>query len=141
MLVCFVVIGSIASTTRKFVNNIRVQAIGHFIFELEKLEIYVDDLKITLILQKGRFLLILFFNRVLKSSDNLPRNSKTITKSFLSAVNVTGFSVSLLLRKLLMQLSINLIGNAFFFNISLNGILLNEILKNPKQLKMFKIIK
>ena len=79
------------------------------------MEIRVEDLKITLILQKGRFLLILFLKRVLKSSDNLPRNCKTITKSFFSAVNVTGFSVSLLLRKFLMQLSINMIGNAFFF--------------------------
>ena len=47
-----------------------------------------------LILQKGRFLLILFFKRVLKSSDNLLRNGKT--KLFFSAVNVSGFSVSLL---------------------------------------------
>ena len=82
------------------------------------MEIRADDLKITLILQQGRFLLTLILKRVLKSSDNLPRNGKTLTKSFLSAVNVTGFSVSLLLRKFLMQLSINLIGNAFFFNIS-----------------------
>ena len=80
----------------------------------------VEDLKITLILQKGRFLLILFFKRVLKSSDHLRRNGKTITKSFFSAVNVTGFSVSLSLRKFLMQLSINLIENAFFYDIPFN---------------------
>ena len=67
---------------------------------------------------KGRFLLILFFNRVFKSSDHLPRNGKTITKPFFAAVNVTGFSVSPILRKFLMQLSINLIGNAFLFSIS-----------------------
>ena len=81
----------------------------------KKLGIRVDDLKIILLLQKGRFSLILFFKHVLKSGDNLPRNGKIITKSFFSAVNMTGFSVSLLLRKLLMQVSINLIGNAFFF--------------------------
>ena len=81
----------------------------------KKLEIRVEDLKITLISQKGRFLLILFFKRLLKSSDNLQKNGKSITKSFFSADNVTGFSVSLLLRKFLMQLSINLIKNAFFF--------------------------
>ena len=101
----------------------------------------VEDLKITLILQKGRFLLILFFKRVLKSSDNLPINGKTITKSFFSAVNMTGFLVSLLFRKFLMQLSINLIGNAFFLIFPLNEILLNEILKKPKQLRTFEIIK
>ena len=28
--------GSIASNTRKFVNDVRAKAIGHFIFELEK---------------------------------------------------------------------------------------------------------
>ena len=79
------------------------------------LEIRVGDLKITLVLQEERILLIIFFKRVLKSSYVLPRNSKTITTSFFSAVDVTGFSVSLLLRKLLMRLSINLIGHAFFF--------------------------
>ena len=77
----------------------------------------VDDLKVPLILQKGRFLLILIFKHIFKSSDNLPRNGNIITKFFFSTVNVTGSSVSLLLRKLLMQLSINLIGNAFFFNV------------------------
>ena len=102
----------------KILTDARAQAIGHFIFELEKLEIRDKELKKTLLLQKGRFLLMLFFKRVLKLSDNFPRNGKTITKSFFSAVNVTGFSVSRLLRKFLMQLSINLIGNAFFFNSS-----------------------
>ena len=55
----------------------------------KKLEIRVEDLKMTLILQKRRFLLILIFRRVLKSSDNLPRNGKTVTKSFFSAVKST----------------------------------------------------
>ena len=63
----------------------------------------------------GGFLLILFFKCVPKSSDNLPKNGKTITRSFFSPVNVTDFSVSLLSRKFLMQLPINLIGKAFFF--------------------------
>ena len=48
----------------------------------KKLETCVEDLKITLILPKGGFLLMLFFTCVLKSYDNKPRNSKTITKSF-----------------------------------------------------------
>ena len=140
-LACFAVMGSIASTTRKFGNDVRAQAIEHFIFELEKIGMRVEDLKITLISQKERFLIILFFKSVLISSDNLPRNGKTITKSFFSAVNVTGFSVSLLLRMFLMQLSINLIGNAFFFNISFKWHTSNEILKNPKELKTFEIMK
>ena len=80
MLTCFAVIGSTASTTRKFVNDVRAYAIGDFIFELEKLEIRVEDLKMTLILQKGRLLRLLFLKRVFRSSDNLPRNGKTITK-------------------------------------------------------------
>ena len=54
---------------------------GVLSLNLKKSEIRVEDLKITLILQNGRFLLILFFNRVLKSGDNLPSNGKTITKS------------------------------------------------------------
>ena len=106
----------------------------------KKLEICVEDLKVTLILQKGRFLLILFFKRLLKSSDNLPRNGKTISKSFFSADNVTGFTVSLLMRKCLMQLSINLIGIVTFL-IFLLKYILNETLKNLKQLKTLTIIK
>ena len=60
----------------------------------------IDDLKITLILQEGRFLHILFLMRVLKSSDTVPRKGKTITKSFFSAGNVTNVLVSYLLEKL-----------------------------------------
>ena len=33
----FAVIVSIASTTQKFVNDVRAQAIDHFIIELEKI--------------------------------------------------------------------------------------------------------
>ena len=58
--------------------------------------------------------MILFLKHVLKSSDTLPRNGETITKSFFSAVNVTGFSVTRFLRKFLTQLSINMIGNISF---------------------------
>ena len=48
----------------------------HFVFELEKkMKIRVDDLTVTLVFQKGRLLLTLFFKRVLKSSDTLPENS------------------------------------------------------------------
>ena len=36
MLACFAVTGSIASTTQKFVNKVRAQVIGHFVFELKK---------------------------------------------------------------------------------------------------------
>ena len=118
MPACFAVIGSIASAKGKLVNDVRAQTIGILSLNWDKLGIRVGDLKINLILQKRRFLLILFVRRVLKSSDNFPRNGQTITKSLFSAVNVTGFSVSLLLRNFLMQLSMNLIGNAFFFNIS-----------------------
>ena len=43
------------------------------------MEVRVEDLKVTLILQKEMLLLMLFSKRVLTSSDNLPRNGKTIT--------------------------------------------------------------
>ena len=63
-------------------------------------------LKITLISKIGRVLIILFFTRMLKSNDTISRNDQTKTKFFLSALNMIGFSASLLLRKL-MQLFIN----------------------------------
>ena len=118
MSVCFAVTGRIASTTRKFVNDVRAQAIGHFIFELEKLGNTCWRFKNNSNFTKGKVFTDTIFKLVLKSSGNLPRNDKTTTKSFFSASNATGFLVSLLLRKLLMQLSINLIWNAFFFYIS-----------------------
>ena len=37
MPVFFAVFGSIASTTRKCVNDVRAQAVGYFFFELEKI--------------------------------------------------------------------------------------------------------
>ena len=106
----------------------------------KKLEIRVEDLKITLILQKGMFLLILLFKRVLKSSYNLLKNGKTITKSFFSTVNVTDFSASLIEK--VFDATIYQFDRKFVFLIfHLNDILLNQILKNPKQLKPFQIIK
>ena len=54
MQACFAVLGSIAFTTRKFVNNVRAEAIGYFVFVLEKMEIGIDDLKVTLIFTKGK---------------------------------------------------------------------------------------
>ena len=47
MPACFAVIGNIAATTRKFVNNVRAQAEGILSYNWKKLEIRVDDLKIT----------------------------------------------------------------------------------------------
>ena len=81
------------------------------------MEIRVDNLKVTLILQKRRYLPILIIKSVLKSTGNLPRNGKNITISFFSAVSVTGYSVSLLLRNFLVQLSISFIGNSLFLDI------------------------
>ena len=64
-------------------------SIEHLIFELKKN--WNTCLKKTLIWQKERILLILFFKCVFKSTENLPRNDKTMTKPFFTAVNVTGF--------------------------------------------------
>ena len=114
----FIVIGSNGSINRKFVNDVRAQEKGISLLNWKTLQIGINYLKITLILHKGRFLLILYFKLVLKSSNTFSRNDKTITKSFFWAVDVTSFSVSHLLRKVLMQLSVIFMGNAFFFNIS-----------------------
>ena len=82
----------------------------------KKLEICVDDLKITVWLYKREgFYWYFFVNVLLNQVDTLPRNGKTISKSFFSAVSVIGLSVSPSLRRFLIQLSIKLIGNAFFF--------------------------
>ena len=76
------------------------------------------DSKITLILQKGRFLLILFCNCVLIATDKLPRYGRAINNSFFSTVNATVVCKKVLFKNVLMQLSTSLIKNTFFLKIS-----------------------
>ena len=54
MLASFTVIGSIASTTRKFANYLRAQAIRNFIFDWKKLGISVGGLKQTVVFTKWK---------------------------------------------------------------------------------------
>ena len=67
-----------------------------------------------MILQKARFLLILFCKRVLIARDKLPRYGRAINNSFFSAVNVKGVCKNFLSEKVLMHLSTSLMRNAFF---------------------------
>ena len=53
-----------------------------FIFESGKNGRCSENLKVTLILQYGRFFLMLFCNRVLNARDKLPRYDKAIENSF-----------------------------------------------------------
>ena len=76
------------------------------------------DLKITLILQKGKFLLILFCKRVVIASVKLPRYGSAINNSFFSTVNAKGVCKNFLFKKVLMQLSTSLMENAFFLKMS-----------------------
>ena len=66
------------------------------------------DLRITLILQKGRLLLILLCKRVLKARDKLPIYGRTINSSFLLTVSVTG-----VFKKKFIQKIFNAIVNQF----------------------------
>ena len=126
-MACLTIIGSIASTTLEFINYIRSQVKRHFIFKTEKLLTRVVNLKITLILQKGRFLLILFLKRVLIARDKLPRYGRAINNSYFSTVNATEVCKNVLFKKGLMQLSTCLMGNAFFLKMSFKWLTLNWI--------------
>ena len=66
MTASLAVIGSIASTTRKLINNVRTQKKGIISLNLKKLANRVDDLKIIFILQNEMLLLMLFCKRVHK---------------------------------------------------------------------------
>ena len=77
----------------------------------------VVDLKITSILQKRRFLLILFCKRILIARDKLPRYGRAIKNSFFSTVNAMRVCKNFSFKKVLMQLSASLMGNAFFLKI------------------------
>ena len=63
----FTVIGSNGSINRTFVNDVRAQEKGISLLNWKTLQIGINYLKITLILHKGRFLLMLHFKLVLKS--------------------------------------------------------------------------
>ena len=57
------------------------------------------DLKTILILQKGRFLLMLFSKRVLIARDKLPRYGRAIKNNFFSTVNATRVCKNVLFKK------------------------------------------
>ena len=82
MKVCFAIIGSIASTTRKFVNYVECKLKDTLFLKRKKLLRRVVDLKTTLILQKKKFLLMLFCKCVLLARDKLPRYGRAISNSF-----------------------------------------------------------
>ena len=61
------------------------------------------DLKITLVLQKGRFFLRLLCKHVLISRQKLERYGRAINSSFFSMVKVTGVSKNFLFNKVLLM--------------------------------------
>ena len=61
MSACFAIIGSPASTTREFVNNIRASVKRHFIFKTKKITKTCDGLKNSLDLTKKK----IFVNTIL----------------------------------------------------------------------------
>ena len=90
---------------------------GTLSLKRKKLLRRVVDLKITLILQKGRLLLILFCKRVLIARNKLPKYGRAKNNCFFSTVNARGVCKNFLFKKVLMQLSTSLMGNAFFLKI------------------------
>ena len=76
--------------TREEVGTLERKLKGTLSLKRRKLLRRLVDLKITLILQKGRYLLILFCKRVLIARDKLPRYDRVINNSFFSTVNATG---------------------------------------------------
>ena len=59
---------------------------GTLFLKLKKLASGVDDLKMILILQNEMLLLMLFWNRVLKQREDIPRYGNTINNSFLGTI-------------------------------------------------------
>ena len=79
---------------------------------MEKITKTCCRLKNNLDQQKGRFLLILFCKYVLIARDKLPRYGRAINNSFSQQSMRREF------KKVLMQLSITLMGNTFFLKMS-----------------------
>ena len=94
----FTIIGSIASTTHKLINNVREHK-GILSLNLKKLANRVDDLKIISILQNEMLLLMFCRKRVLKHREDIPRYGKTIKNSFLEQCVLT-FSVKIAYSKI-----------------------------------------
>ena len=128
MLASFPIIGRIAS--REFENYIRMWVKRHFIFKTEKLLRRVMHSKIILILQKGRYLFILFCKCVFIARDKLPGYGRAINNSFFSTSNATGVCKNFLFKKVLAQLSTSLMENTFFLYISFKWLNSNEWLSS-----------
>ena len=136
MSASFAIIGSITSTTREFETILERKLKGALSLKRKNLLRRVVDLKITLILQKGRFLLILSCKPVLIARDKLPRYGRAINNFFLTA-NATGVCKNFLVKKVLMQLSPSLMRNALFLKISFKRLTFVWNLEKSGTMKMF----
>ena len=116
MTTSFTVIGSLATTTFKFMNNIRAETQGILSFDLKKLTNCFDDLKIVLISLNKMFLLMLFWKRVLEQREDIPRREKTINNSLIGTACSTIFRANSLFKKILMHLSTKVVEKEFFSN-------------------------
>ena len=76
---------------------------------LKKLASRVDDLKIILILQNEKLLSMLFWKRVLKQKEDIPRYGSTINNYFLGTVRSNIFRGNSLFKNIFMHLSTKLV--------------------------------
>ena len=98
MTASLAVTGSIASTTRKFIDMLERKHKGILSLNLKKSANYVDDFKTILILKNDMLLLILFSKYALKQREHISRYAKTKNNYFLGKVVSTYFCANCLFK-------------------------------------------
>ena len=105
MELSFAIIGNIASTALKFINNARTKENRNFIYEWEE----IDQLALTLEhnsrIAMGEFFFITPLILVRIWSENISKYRSTIIKSFLGTVLRITFCVNIMSKKFLIHLS------------------------------------
>ena len=115
--VSFTIIGSIASSTLKFIYNTRHEVVIQTIFKTEIIW-FIWFLNTIWILEQLNVLLRTFWSFVLVWRDNFPRKGRTSVRVFFSAVKTSGRLRYSRSKNVLKHLSMNDIGYPFFKNMS-----------------------
>ena len=113
----FTIIGSIASSTLKFIHNTRHKVVSKQSLKRKVFDRFLWFLKTIWILQQSNVLLRAFLSFVLVWKDNSTRKGRTSVKVFFSAFKTWGLFKYSWSENVLKHLSMNGIGYPFFKNV------------------------
>ena len=102
-----------------FYTKLESKLKGTLFFKTEIITKTCRGLKDNLDLTIRKIFVNTFCKRVPKAREKLPRHGRTKNNCFFSTFNARGVCKNILFKKVLMQLSTSLMGNAFFLKMSI----------------------